>query len=138
MELIKGKLRKVLNRALKMSNYELNYHSRCAIPIRVTNVRMYIDNDRWAIYKYRFEVDVEASVPTYDGSPVSFRYSDDRYIAKLLRGRLTYQLQGLKKSVVCLQGMMGILKLHLRRFPLFVILLPHRWRIHNGTTWFDY
>jgi hypothetical protein len=96
--LIKGKVRKVLNRALKMSNYELDYHSRCSVPISVTNVRMYIDNERWARYKYRFEVDVEASVPTYDGGPVSFKYSDDRYIAKLLRGRLTYQLQGIEKK----------------------------------------
>jgi hypothetical protein len=59
---------------------------------------MYVDNERWVCYKYRFEVDVEATVPTYDGSPVSFRYSDDRYIAKLLRGRLTYQLQGIEKK----------------------------------------
>ena len=98
MELIKGKLRKVLNRALKMSNYELNYHSRCTVPIRVTNVRMYIDNDRWAIYKYRFEVDVVASVPTYDGGPTTFKYSNDAYIKKLLRGRLTYQLSGIEKK----------------------------------------
>ena len=98
MELIKGKIRKVLNRALKMSNYELNYHSRCSVPISVTNVRMYIDNDRWARYKYRFEVDVEATVPTYDGGPVSFKYADDRYIGKLLKVRLSYQLQGIEKK----------------------------------------
>ena len=98
MELIKGKIRKVLNRALKMSNYELNYHSSCVVPISVTNVRMYVDNDRWACYKYRFEVDIEASVPTHDGGPLSFKYSDDRYISKLLRGRLTYQLKGIEKK----------------------------------------
>jgi hypothetical protein len=96
--LIKGKLRKVLNRALKMSNYELGYSSRCTIPISVTNVRMYVDNDRWACYKYRFEVDVEATVPTHDGGPSTFKYSDDRYISKLIRGRLTYQVRGIEKK----------------------------------------
>ena len=95
--LIKGKLRKVLNRLLKMSNYELDYSSRCTIPISVTNVRMYVDNERWARYKYRFEVDVEATVPTYDGGPTTFKYSNDAYISKLIRGRLTYQLKGIEK-----------------------------------------
>jgi len=102
--LIKGKVRKALNRALKMSNYELNYNSRCSVPISVTNVRMYVDNERWVCYKYRFEVDVEATVPTYDGGPLSFKYSDDRYIAKLLRGRLTYQLQGIEKKCRMFSG----------------------------------
>jgi len=96
--LIKGKLRKVLNRALKMSDYEMNYNSRCSLPIRVTNVRMYIDNERWACYKYRFEVDVETTVPTHDGGPSTFKYSDDRYISKLIRGRLTYQVRGIEKK----------------------------------------
>ena len=80
MELIKGKLRKVLNRLLKMSNYELNYHSRCVVPISVTNVRMYVDNHPYANYKYTFEIDIQATVPTYEGSPSAFRYSGDKRI----------------------------------------------------------
>ena len=89
--LIKGKLRKVLNRALKMSSYDLAYNSSIMLPVNVTNVRMYVDNERWACYKYRFEVDIEITVPTYPCAPSTFRYSDDRYIASTLRRRLSYQ-----------------------------------------------
>ena len=85
--LIKGKVRKALNRALKMSSYDFAYHSLITLPINVTNVRMYVDNDRWACYKYRFEVDIEITVPTYQ----TFRYSDNRYITSVLRKRLKYQ-----------------------------------------------
>lgn len=91
LTLIKGKVRKVLNRALKMSSYDFAYHSSIILPINVTNVRMYVDNDRWACYKYRFEVDVEITVPTYQGSPNTFRYSDNRYISSIIRRRLSYQ-----------------------------------------------
>ena len=89
--LIKGRFRKALNRALKMSSYELTYYSMCILPINVSNVRMYVDNDRWACYKYRFEVDIEITVPTYQGCPHTFRYSDNRYITSILRRRLSYQ-----------------------------------------------
>ena len=89
--LIKGRFRKALNRALKMSSYELTYYSMCILPVNVTNVRMYVDNERWACYKYRFEVDIEITVPTYQGCPNTFRYSDNRYISSTLRRRLTYQ-----------------------------------------------
>ena len=89
--LIKGKLRKVLNRALKMSSYDFAYHSLITLPINVTNVRMYVDNDIWACYKYRFEVDIEITVPTYQGGPLTFRYSNNRYITSVLRRRLSYQ-----------------------------------------------
>ena len=91
LTLIKGKVRKVLNRALKMSSYELPYYSSLMLPVNVSNVRMYVDNDRWACYKYRFEVDIEITVPTYQGCPHTFRYSDNRYITSLLRRRLKYQ-----------------------------------------------
>ena len=91
LTLIKGKVRKVLNRALKMSSYDFAYHSSIILPINVSNVRMYVDNDRWACYKYRFEVDIEVTVPTYDGCPHTFRYSDNRYISSILRRRLSYQ-----------------------------------------------
>jgi len=91
LTLIKGKLRKVLNRALKMSSYELRYHSSCILPINVTNVRMYVEDERYTYYKYRFEVDVEITVPTYQGCPHTFRYSDNRYISSTLRRKLSYQ-----------------------------------------------
>ena len=89
--LIKGRFRKALNRALKMSSYELTYYSMCILPVNVTNVRMYVDNERWACYKYRFEVDIEITVPTYQGCPHTFRYSDNRYISSIIRRRLSYQ-----------------------------------------------
>ena len=91
LTLIKGKVRKVLNRALKMSSYDFAYHSLITLPINVTNVRLYVDNDRWACYKYRFEVDIEITVPTYQGCPHTFRYSDNRYISSIIRRRLSYQ-----------------------------------------------
>ena len=91
LTLNKGKVRKALNRALKMSSYDFAYHSSVMLPINVTNVRLYVDNDRWACYKYRFEVDIEITVPTYQGCPHTFRYSDDRYITSIIRRRLSYQ-----------------------------------------------
>ena len=91
LTLIKGKVRKVLNRLLKMSSYDFAFHSSVMLPINVTNVRMYVDNDRWACYKYRFEVDIEITVPTYQGCPHTFRYSDNRYISSIIRRRLSYQ-----------------------------------------------
>lgn len=102
--LIKGKLRKVLNRALKMSSYDLAYHSSIMLPVNVTNVRMYVDNERWACYKYRFEVDIEVTVPTYQGCPNTFRYSDDRYIASTLRRRLTYQTVSVRNKCLMFTG----------------------------------
>ena len=85
--LSQGKWRKIFTNALKMSSYDFAYHSLITLPINVTNVRMYVDNDRWACYKYRFEVDIEITVPTYQ----TFRYSDNRYITSVLRKRLKYQ-----------------------------------------------
>ena len=102
--LIKGKLRKVLNRALKMSSYELPYYSSLTLPVNVSNVRMYVDNERWACYKYRFEVDIEVTVPTYQGCPNTFRYSDDRYIASTLRRRLTYQTVSVRNKCLMFTG----------------------------------
>ena len=93
--LIKGKVRKALNRALKMSSYDFAYHSLITLPINVTNVRMYVDNDRWACYKYRFEVDIEITVPTYQ----TFRYSDNRYITSVLRKRLKYQTTSINNII---------------------------------------
>ena len=89
--LIKGKVRKVLNRALKMSSYDFAFHSSVMLPINVTNVRMYVEDERYTCYKYRFEVDVEITIPTYQGAPHTFRYSDDRYISSIIRRRLSYQ-----------------------------------------------
>ena len=91
LTLIKGKVRKVLNRALKMSSYDFAFHSSVMLPINVTNVRMYVEDERYTCYKYRFEVDVEITIPTYQGAPHTFRYSDNRYITSIIRRRLKYQ-----------------------------------------------
>jgi len=118
LTLIKGKLRKVLNRALKMSSYELRYHSSCILPINVTNVRMYVDNDRWACYKYRFEVDVEITIPTYQGSPHTFRYSDNRYITSVLRRRLKYQTISFKNKCLMFTGNDGITEVVIKKISI--------------------
>ena len=97
--LIKGKVRKVLNRALKMSSYELPYYSMY-MPFNVTNVRMYVDTDRWACYKYIFEVDIEVTVPIYK----AFRFSDNRYIASTLRRRLKYQTTSISNKCHMFSG----------------------------------
>ena len=102
--LIKGKVRKALNKILKMSTCEFYYYSLCTLPVNVTNVRMYIDNERWARYKYRFEVDVEITVPTYKGSPSTLRYSDNRYIASTLRRRFPYQSNEIEKKCRMFSG----------------------------------
>jgi hypothetical protein len=102
--LIKGKVRKVLNRALKMSSYDLAYHSSIILPINVTNVRMYVDNERWACYKYIFEVDIEITAPTYQGCPHTFRYSDNRYISSIIRRRLSYQTTSIRNKCHMFSG----------------------------------
>ena len=102
--LIKGKLRKVLNRALKMSTCEFSYYGLCILPINVSNVRMYVDNDRWACFKYVFEVEIEVTVPTYQGSPHTFRHSDNRYIASTLRRRFSYQSNEIEKKCRMFSG----------------------------------
>jgi len=89
MELVKGKVRKVLNRALKMStSSDMNYHGVCIVPVSITNVRMYVDNHPYANYKYTFEIDIQATVPTYEGCPSAFRFSDNKRIKSVLKYRI--------------------------------------------------
>ena len=116
--LIKGKLRKALNRALKMSSYELPYYGLLILPVNVTNVRMYVDNDRWACYKYIFEVEIEITVPTYQGCPNTFRYSDNRYIASTLRRRLSYQTISFKKKCLMFTGNDGITEVVIKKISI--------------------
>lgn len=104
MELIKGKLRKVLNKVLKMSSYDMKNGSLGTLPVNVKNVRMYVDNDRWANYKYKFEVDIEVIVPTYAGGPTTFRYANDAYIMRLLRGRMSFQSHDIEKRCYMFTG----------------------------------
>ena len=88
MELVKGKVRKVLNRLLKMSSSDMDYHGVCIVPVSITNVRMYVDNHPYANYKYTFEIDIQATVPTYEGCPSAFRYSGDKRIRSVLKYRI--------------------------------------------------
>ena len=116
--LIKGKVRKALNRLLKMSSYDFAFHSSVMLPINVTNVRMYVDNDRWACYKYRFEVDIEITVPTYQGCPHTFRYSDNRYISSIIRRRLSYQTISFKKKCLMFTGNDGITEVVIKKISI--------------------
>ena len=90
--LVKGKLRQIVNRTYKSSDYICSYHGKTELPVRVTNVRMYVDDtmpNGWS-NKYRFEIDLEVTIPTYEGSPVQFRYSADRNLLKGLRARINW------------------------------------------------
>lgn len=103
--LIKGRLRKIINRAFKMSSFEVPYYDSTILPVDVTNVRMYVIDNRYANYKYRFEVDVEITVPTYYGG--IFRYSDTRYITSNLRKRLTYKTESIRNKCLMFSGRDG-------------------------------
>ena len=116
--LIKGKVRKVLNRALKMSSYDFAFHSSVMLPINVTNVRMYVEDERYTCYKYRFEVDVEITIPTYQGAPHTFRYSDDRYISSIIRRRLSYQTISFKKKCLMFTGNDGITEVVIKKISI--------------------
>lgn len=90
--LVKGKLRQILNKAYKSSDYVCSYYGKTELPVRVTNVRMYVDNtlpQQW-VGRYQFEIDLEVTIPTYDGGPVQFRYSADRNLLKGLRARIIW------------------------------------------------
>ena len=104
MELVKGKVRKVLNRLLKMTSYDIDYHGMCIVPISIDNVRMYIDNRPFARHKYTFEIDVQATVPTYEGCPSSFRFSDNRRIKSVLQYRIGSQLDEVRSKCLMFSG----------------------------------
>ena len=92
--LVKGKLRQIVNKAYKSSDYVCSYYGKTELPVRVTNVRMYVDNtlpQQW-VGRYQFEIDLEVTIPTYDGGPVQFRFGADRNLIKgIIRRRLSYQ-----------------------------------------------
>jgi len=90
--LVKGKLRQILNKTYKSSDYICSYHGKTDLPVRVTNVRMYVNNtlpQDWN-ERYRFEIDLEVTIPTYEGSPVQFRYGADRNLIKGIRARINW------------------------------------------------
>jgi len=92
LTLVKGKLRQILNKAYKSSDYICSFHGMAELPVRVTNVRMYVDNtipQEWG-ERYQFEIDLEVTIPTYEGSPVHFRFGADRNIIKGLRARINW------------------------------------------------
>ena len=98
--LVKGKLRQIVNKVYKSSDYICPFHSMVDLPVRVTNVRMYVDDTMhqdWS-NKYSFEIDLEITIPTYDKSPGCFRYGDNRYITSMLKRRITFN--GLLNSFV--------------------------------------
>jgi hypothetical protein len=90
--LVKGKLRQIVNKAYKSSDYVCSYYAKTELPVRVSNVRMYVDNtlpQDWN-ERYRFEIDLEVTIPTYEGSPVQFRFGADRNLLKGLRARINW------------------------------------------------
>ena len=91
LTLVKGKLRQIINKVYKSSDYICSYRT-ADLPVRVTNVRMYVDNklpQDWP-ERYSFEIDLEVTIPTYEGSPVHFRFGADRNIIKGLRARINW------------------------------------------------
>lgn len=100
LTLVKGKLRQIVNKAYKSSDYICSFNAIAELPVRVTTVRMYVDDTMrqdWS-NKYRFEIDLEITIPTYDKSPGFFRYGDNRYIVSMLRRRIAFN--GLLNSFV--------------------------------------
>ena len=92
LTLVKGKLRQIINKAYKSSDYVCSYRGLTDLPVRVSNVRMYVDNklpQDWP-ERYSFEIDLEVTIPTYEGSPVHFRFAADRSIVKGLRARINW------------------------------------------------
>jgi hypothetical protein len=90
LSLVKGKLRQILNKAYKSSDYICSFHGMAELPVRVTNVRMYVDNtipQQWDA-RYQFEIDLEVTIPTYEGSLGLFRYGADRNIVKAVKSRI--------------------------------------------------
>ena len=90
--LVKGKLRQIVNKAYKSSDYVCSYYGKTELPVRVTNVRMYVDNtlpQQW-VGRYQFEIDLEVTIPTYDGGPVQFRFGADRNLIKGIRARIIW------------------------------------------------
>lgn len=90
--LVKGKLRQIVNKVYKSSDYICSYHGKTDLPVRVTTVRMYVDDTMhqdWS-NKYRFEIDLEVTIPTYDGGPVQFRFGADRNLIKGIRARINW------------------------------------------------
>ena len=90
--LVKGKLRQIVNKVYKSSDYVCSYHGKTDLPVRVTNVRMYVDNtlpQQW-VGRYQFEIDLEVTIPTYDGGPVQFRFGADRNLIKGIRARIIW------------------------------------------------
>ena len=92
LTLVKGKLRQIVNKVYKSSDYVCSYHGKTDLPVRVTNVRMYVDNtlpQQW-VGRYQFEIDLEVTIPTYDGGPVQFRFGADRNLIKGIRARIIW------------------------------------------------
>ena len=90
--LVKGKLRQILNKTYKSSDYICPFPGMVDLPVRVTTVRMYVDNtlpQNWN-ERYRFEIDLEVTIPTYEGSPVQFRFGADRNLIKGIRARIIW------------------------------------------------
>ena len=90
LTLVKGKLRQIINKAYKSSDYVCSYYGKTELPVRVTNVRMYVDNtlpQQW-VGRYQFEIDLEVTIPTYEGSLGLFRYGADRNIVKAVKSRI--------------------------------------------------
>lgn len=90
LTLVKGKLRQIINKAYKSSDYICSFHGMAELPVRVTNVRMYVDNtipQEWG-ERYQFEIDLEVTIPTYEGSLGLFRYGADRNIVKAIKTRI--------------------------------------------------
>ena len=87
LSLVKGKLRQIVNKAYKSSEYLFEFRNLTELNVSVTNVRMYVDNTMpidWPD-RCRFEIDLEITVPTYEGSPGYFRFGADRNISSMLK-----------------------------------------------------
>lgn len=88
MELVKGKTRKLIKESFGSLDLSLN-HGTDKLPIKVNKVRFYKNENLW----YNFEIDIDVNV-----TDVISRFNPDRYVRRMVRYKIDYQLMDIFKK----------------------------------------
>jgi hypothetical protein len=83
MELVKGKTRKLIKESFGSLDLSLNHGTDNKLPIKVSKVRFYKNENLW----YNFEIDIDVNV-----TDVISRFNPDRYVRRMVRCKIHYQL----------------------------------------------
>ena len=92
MELVKGKIRKLIKESFGSLDLSLN-HGTDKLPIKVNKVRFYKNENLWSTYDYDFEIDIAVDV-----TDVISRFNPDRYVRRMVRYKIDYQLMDIFKK----------------------------------------